>query len=163
MFEWNNYESFTPKQLVGLFSCFTDVKVPHDMRISRPNIADSHLQSKIIELEEQYNEYRKTESEFQLNTGINYDSALNFDIIELSMSWCDCETEIECKSFIQNEVAAKTISIGDFTKAMLKIVTITNEFVNICEDISDVNLLHKLNQIERMILKYVATSQSLYV
>jgi len=163
MFEWNNYESFTPKQLVGLFSCFTDVKVPDDIRISRPNIADSHLQSKIIELEEQYNEYRKTESEFQLNTGINYDSALNFDIIELSMSWCDCETEIECKSFIQNEVAAKTISIGDFTKAMLKIVTITNEFVNICEDISDVNLLHKLNQIERMILKYVATSQSLYV
>ena len=79
------------------------------------------------------------------------------------MIWCDCTTEYDCKSFIQNEVAEKSISIGDFTKAMLKIVTITKEFMNIAETIGNVELKHKLNQIEGLVLKYVTTSQSLYV
>ena len=79
------------------------------------------------------------------------------------MMWCDCATEHDCKSFIQNEVAEKSISIGDFTKAMLKIVTIAKEFMNIAEAVGNVELMHKLNQIEGLVLKYVTTSQSLYV
>jgi hypothetical protein len=79
------------------------------------------------------------------------------------MIWCDCATEYDCKSFIQNEVAECSISIGDFTKAMLKIVTIAKEFINICEATGNIELMHKLNQIESLVLKYVTTSQSLYV
>ena len=79
------------------------------------------------------------------------------------MIWCECTTEHDCKSFIQNEVAGKSISIGDFTKSMLKIVTITKEFMNIGEITGNIELMHKLNQIEGFVLKYVTTSQSLYV
>jgi hypothetical protein len=163
MTEWNYFENFTYKQLIGLFACFTDIKVPDEMRMIRPKIDDSYLQTKIINIEEQYKCYRDLETTYQVDTGIHYENALNFDIIELAMSWCDCETEQECKTFIQKEVYSKSISIGDFTKAMLKIVTITNEFVNICEYIHSVDLLYKLNQIEKHVLKYVTTSQSLYL
>jgi hypothetical protein len=79
------------------------------------------------------------------------------------MTWCECATEYDCKSFIQNEVASKSISIGDFTKSMLKIVTITKEFMNFAETIGQIEFMHKLNQIEGLVLKYVTTSQSLYV
>jgi len=83
--------------------------------------------------------------------------------MELSMGWCDCNTEYDCKHFIQDGVAEKEISIGDFNKALLKIVTTSKELANVCEEIGQISLLHKLTQVEPMILKYVTTSQSLYL
>ena len=57
--------------------------------------------------------------------------------------------------------------IGDFTKAMLKIVTITKELVNVFETepilLNYLDTLQKLKDIEPLVLKYVMTSQSLYV
>jgi hypothetical protein len=35
--------------------------------------------------------------------------------------------------------------------------------MNVCEIIGEIELLHKLSQIEGLVLKYVTTSQSLYV
>ena len=57
----------------------------------------------------------------------------------------------------------KEISVGDFTKAILKISVITNELVAVSEKIGDVDLLHKLKQIDQSILKYITVNQSLYV
>jgi hypothetical protein len=163
MFDWDYFGRFTAKQLVGLFSIFTDVKVPDDMRTFRPIIDDAFLECSIKEVMNAYRKYDDIEIERNLNTGIKYESALNYDIIDFSMRWCDCETETECKEFIQSSLIDKSISIGDFTKAMLKIVTIKNEFVNICEDVGAIEFKYKLDQIEKMVLKYVTTSQSLYV
>jgi hypothetical protein len=86
-----------------------------------------------------------------------------FDMIDYAMNWCDCTTEEECKYFIQSVISEKEISIGDFTKAMMKIVTISKEIMNVCEIVGAVDLKHKLNQIEGLVLKYVLTSQSLYI
>ena len=163
MVESNFFAEFSPVQLVGLFSCFTDIKLPSDMRASRPDCSDTFLNNKIKDIENAYNSYQDQELQDGLNTGIDYNDALCYDIIDFSMIWCECTTEQDCKSFIQNEVAGKSISIGDFTKSMLKIVTITKEFMNIGEITGNIELMHKLNQIEGLVLKYVTTSQSLYV
>ena len=40
---------------------------------------------------------------------------------------------------------------------------ITNELVVVCEKLGEVDLLHKLTQIDRLILKYIMMNQSLYV
>ena len=161
--DWDFFAEFSPTQLIGLFSCFTDIKLPSDVRASRANSNDKFLNWKISALEQAYNSYQDQELHDGLHCGIDYSDALCYDIIEFSMMWCDCATEHDCKSFIQNEVAEKSISIGDFTKAMLKIVTIAKEFMNIAEAVGNVELMHKLNQIEGLVLKYVTTSQSLYV
>ena len=163
MVESNFFADFTPVQLVGLFACFTDIKLPSDMRVCQPNSNDTFLNNKIKELGSIYNLYQDQELQARLNTGIDYNDELCYDIIDFAMIWCECANEYDCKLFIQNDVAGMSISIGDFTKAMLKIVTITKEFMNISETIGNIELMHKLNQIEGLVLKYVTTSQSLYV
>jgi superfamily II RNA helicase len=160
----NNYfVEFSTKQLVGLFSCFTDVKIPSDQKTTLPNSEDSFLNQKIKLIQQMYVDYQKMEFQNDIQTGIKYDDELIFDIIDFSMKWCDCSNEQECKYFIQNDVAEKSISIGDFNKALLKIVTISRELSNVCEETGQIELLYKLTQIEGMILKYVTTNQSLYV
>ena len=160
----NNYfVEFSTKQLVGLFSCFTDVKIPSDQRTTIPNSEDPFLNQKIKLIQQMYVDYQNLEFQNDIQTGIKYDDELIFDIIDFSMKWCDCSNEQECKYFIQNDVAEKSISIGDFNKALLKIVTISRELSNVCEQNGQIELLYKLSQIEGMILKYVTTNQSLYV
>ena len=161
--KWEYFKNFSPKQLVGLFSCFTNVKVQDDVKMSIPAIDDSFLKCRINDVKTIYANYDDREASFDIRTGINYVDALIFDIIEFAMEWCDCSNEMECKQFIQHTVADKNISIGDFTKAMLKIVTISKEWMNVCEMIGQIEALHKLSQIEGMVLKYVTTAQSLYI
>ena len=163
MVKWQNFTNFDTIQLIGLFSCFTDIKVPDDMRTHTLNISDIFLEAKIKSVGHHYDKYSDLEQESQVNTGLNYTDPLIYDMVEFSMQWCECTTETECKAFIQNDVYDKSISIGDFTKAMLKIVTISKEFMNVCEQLNLVELQHKLSQIEGMVLKYITTSQSLYV
>ena len=163
MVKWQNFTNFDTIQLIGLFSCFTDIKVPDDMRTHTLNISDLFLEAKIKSVGHRYDKYSDLEQESQVNTGLNYTDPLIYDMVEFSMQWCECTTEAECKSFIQNDVYDKSISIGDFTKAMLKIVTISKELISVCEQFNLVELQHKLSQIEGMVLKYITTSQSLYV
>ena len=158
--KWDYFAAFSPRQIIGLFSCFTNVKVPDQEKISIPSINDTFLKSRIEEVVEMYTKYGDYERADDVRTGINYDDALIFDIIEFSMKWTDCSNELDCKVFIQNNMS---ISIGDFTKAMLKIVTISNEWMKVCEMLGQIEALHKLSQIEGLVLKYVATSQSLYI
>ena len=47
MVKWQNFTNFDAIQLIGLFSCFTDIKVPDDMRIHTLNISDIFLEAKI--------------------------------------------------------------------------------------------------------------------
>jgi hypothetical protein len=160
---WSNFADFTVKQIVGLFSCFCDVKVAEDMKACKPSTESSFLNYRLGEVIGLVDEFRQIEYDAGLETGISYDTILQFDLADLAMKWLDLEDEGSCKIFIRDELSAKSISVGDFNKAMLKIVTIAKEFTGIAEMLSDVALLHKLGQIEGGLLKYVATSQSLYV
>jgi superfamily II RNA helicase len=159
----DHFANFTTKQLIGLFSCFTDIKIPSQMRSIVPKTDDTLIKNNVSNLIEMYNHYENLELENGIQTGLKYNDALMFDMIDFSMQWCDCDTEEKCKYFIQAVISEKSISIGDFTKAMLKIITITKEIMNVCEMIGSIELLHKLNSIESIVLKYVLTSQSLYV
>ena len=157
------FKDFSVKQLIGLFSCFVDVKVLQDKKIHIPKSKDDELENIIKKMQNMYLHIENIEQESQIRTGIQYEDALSFDMIDDSMEWCDCSSEIECKSFIQNNIADKGISVGDFTKGMLKIATIAKEIGAICEEYNQIDLLYKLNQIDYMVLKYITTSQSLYV
>ena len=160
--KWN-FNEFTSEQLIGLFSCFTDVKVPEDLRMYGPSIDDDFLKSKIKEVIEIYKKYSGREEDLELCTGIRYEDALQYDMIDFAMEWAHLDNEIDCKRFIQTFVCEKGISIGDFTKSMLKIVTISKEWISVFEELGNVDIVYKLTNIEGMILKYVTTAQSLYV
>jgi superfamily II RNA helicase len=163
MDKWTHFEKFTPKQLICLFSCFTDIKVANDVRCSVPTTDDAFIKARVKELADTYKMLEGIEFEKDMKTGMNYDEALVYDIIDEVAEWCNCSTEEECKYFIQTKIAEKSISIGDFTKAILKISVIAKELMNVCEQFGLIDLLHKLSQIDPMILKYITISQSLYV
>lgn len=161
---WNYFSDFSVVQLVGLFSCFTDVKVSTDMKLSSTfSLEDGFLKKRIDEMSASYQKYDELECDMDIRSGIRYDEAIIYDMVDISMKWCDCSDEVSCKEFIQTVVADKGISIGDFTKAMLKIVTVSKEWIGVCEAIGEMEMLYKLNSIEEKVLKYVATTQSLYV
>jgi hypothetical protein len=160
--KWN-FNEFTSEQMIGLFSCFIDVKVPEDLRIYAPNLQDKFLKSKITDVMEIYKKYCGREEDMDLCTGIRYEDSLQYDIIDYSMKWSRLENEVDCKRFIQNTISEKGISIGDFTKSMLKIVTISKEWISVFEELGNIDIVYKLTKIEGMIMKYITTSQSLYV
>ena len=156
---WNWFADFSITQILSIFSLFTDVNVPEDFKRL---YTKENTYTYIGEL---VNDYAKRELEGGLFTGIDYDNLCVYDLIVEMPGWVACDTEVACKYFIQTVIMERGISIGDFTKAILKISVITKEFIGVCELVGDlgVELLHKLKSVDSMILKYVATSQSLYV
>ena len=161
--KWDYFKDFSVEQIIGLFSCFTDIKVPEDLRRGVPSSADSFLKERIEVLMDEVDFIERIEHVYKLNTVFHYENLLNYDLMDEIQEWVKSENEEQCKYFIQNRLLEREISVGDFSKAILKIATITNEFISIAENMGETELLHKLSQIGPMILKYVATSQSLYV
>lgn len=162
--KWNYFQDFTPKQIVGVLSCITDVKIREEECVVQ--IRDQFTKDKVSELKGMYEMYSREEETREINTGIHYEDAFNANIVDESMAWCDCDSEEACKIFIQEKLSEKDISLGDFTKAILKIATVAKELRGLYElpcCNTQTEWLYKLSQIEEMILKYIATNQSLYV
>jgi hypothetical protein len=113
-----------------------------------------------MEMKKLYETYAKIEEERDIRSGSKYDDALQYDLVDCATAWCYCENEAECREFIETKVET---SIGDFVKAMLKISTIAKEIGTIAEELGQLGLVHKLSQIDGLLLKYVTTTQSLYV
>ena len=156
--------SMTSVQWVGLLSCFTDIKVPEDLQAHTcDGVENITLRQQLRVLAAIYRHYDDQEVALDIRTGIRYEDALQYNLVDLAMKWCELTEEVDCKAFIQGEVGGRGISIGEFTKAMMKIVVVAKEWCNACEYAGWIELKHTLTGIESMILKYVLTTQSLYV
>ena len=86
-----------------------------------------------------------------------------YDLIDYCISWCACSNENESKYLIQKIQQEKDIFLGEFIKAILKINNIVNELEKIANYVQNIPLLSKLTEIKQNTLKFVATTQSLYV
>ena len=144
-------------------SVFTDVNVSKEEKTDFPSNENKLILNNLLFLKENYETYEEIEQRFQIYSGIEYDDALCYDMPCLVEKWCECETEIQCKTFIQHDVALKGISAGDFTKALLKISTIVRELSVVAEIMNQIECLHKLSETDSKILKYITTAQSLYI
>jgi len=159
----NSFQEFTTKQMIGFLSTLVDIKVPEDLRSSIPLTDDTTINASMQSMIQLYNDYLEIENRMEMNTGIQYEDALQFDIIDLAMEWTELSSELECKIFIQKIQREKEISTGDFSKAMMKISAICRELGTNAEMNSNMEWLHKLSQVDGLILKYIATNQSLYI
>lgn len=157
---FQSWSELTPKQLVGLLSCFTDVKIDQDNKASVPITADAVLKRRINEVVDAFHLYEDLENARKTDPAYDYTNPVIFDMTDLMMEWCDFTDDVQCKIFIQDKLLC---SVGDFTKGILKISAMAKEFTAVCEKMGMVDFQHKLSQIDGMILKYVATSQSLYL
>lgn len=164
--KWNYFKDFNVKQIIGLISCVTEIRIKDEYDVNVPPSNDLFLKERLIEMKKMYDKYLDEETKININSGIRYDELFTYSIVEESILWCDCENEEQCKIFIQEHLIKKGISLGDFTKAILKISTVIKEMKNLydlklCQ--GEIQWYHKISQVEDMILKYIATNQSLYV
>jgi superfamily II RNA helicase len=161
LFEDKLFDNLTSKQLVALFSCFTNITIADDLKDKNPVTNDANLKNIVTKVTNMYNEYLDKESKYNINTGIDY--TIHYDLLDYVIKWCDCETVDECKFLLQQMENEKEIFLGEFVKALLKINNISSEIEKISEMTGNIMLLSKLKEIQNITLKYVVTNQSLYV
>ena len=159
--EW--FSSMNINEIAATLSLFTDVNVDKEEKTTFPQSDNKQILNVMVYLQEQFEYFDTIEQNSHIHSGLEYDDVLCFDMPELVEKWCDCEDERQCKFFLQNDAAQKGISPGDFTKALLKISNIVRELSVCAEKMNQIECLHKLSQIDGKILKYITTSQSLYV
>ena len=159
----NWFENLNVEEIISIFAVFTDVNIPKDDRITIPTSFNNNILFWVEFLEKQFHHFEDIEFHNGISTGTDYSDALTFDMPDLVNGWCYCNTEYECKYYLQKNVADKQISAGDFTKALLKISTISRELAVVAEKMNKLDSLHKLTQVDSKLLKYITTAQSLYI
>ena len=157
----DTFTIFTPIQLVGLFSCCTSISIKEEYRAYDIHSQDQFLETQIRKMKELYEQYMDHETNYNANTGSDYN--IHFELIDDLMNWCLCENEEECKELLYNIGNEKQLFMGEFIKALLKVNNIASELERVCEVIGDYELKHKLQQIPEITMKYIVTNQSLYV
>jgi superfamily II RNA helicase len=161
LYNENKLDHLSSKQLVALFSCFTNIRVTEEFKDNIPKSDDSQINDTVKEVEKLYNIYHDKEISKNINTGFDYD--IHYDLLNFVEKWCDCENVEECKQLLQELGTKKEIFLGEFVKALLKINNISSEFEKIAEMTGNIAFLSKLKEIPNITLKYVVTNQSLYV
>ena len=115
----------------------------------------------IKEIHDSCNTFVDLELKNGINTGTDYD--IIFDLTDYMIEWAECDSEPECKFLLQRMSEEKDIFLGEFVKAILKVVAITVELTAVAELIGNMELLQKCKEVPSILQKFVATNQSLYV
>jgi superfamily II RNA helicase len=159
----NYFNEFSVQEIITILSCFTDIKVSDDYKVHSFPINDFLMGSCINIINKSIETYADLEKNNDVYSGYNYDNLISYDIANVILKWCNCLSEKECKYVIETELVVREISIGEFTKAVMKISAMSNELIKMCETIGNIDLLHKLSQVDSIILKFITTNQSLYI
>ena len=151
----------TENELGVVLSCFTNIHIVSEEHkcIKRPEMPNLERIMNVIDYE--CNRLYNYENENHIETGEVY--SIQYDLMEYMNGWLNSETIEECKYFLQNLREEKGIYLGEFVKAMLKIVAICNEISIVCEIIYNYDLLKKIKSLVEKIQKFVVTNQSLYI
>lgn len=150
----------TPIEIVGIVSCFLNIKIKEDMRLLSPSSKNATVNRFGLECSLRLINIIKFESDNALYTGL--DNEIQYDLIDLVMDWCESSNVEECKVVLQ-KLDEFGIFLGDFAKNMLSLVNICLEFEMVAELIGDVELLYKLKEIPSLIMKYIVANQTLYI
>ena len=154
-------EHLSSKQLISLFSIFTNISVQDDYKDYSPRTDDNDLKNIVKTVTKMYEDYSIKETSLKINTGFDYN--IHYDLLNYVDKWCDCQDVESCKLVLQEMDEEKQIFLGEFIKALLKINNISGEMEKIAEMTGNIAFLSKLKEIQNMTLKYVVTNQSLYV
>ena len=144
-----------------VISCYTNIHISSEEKrcIKRPNNVSL---DKIMEwIEMTSDRYLLFENNNNIDTGETYN--IHYDLMEYVEKWMEAENVEECKYVLHLLLEEKDLFLGEFVKAMLKMIAICNEIINACELINNYSLMEKIKIIIYKIQKYVVSNQSLYI
>jgi superfamily II RNA helicase len=161
--EYKDFAEFSPEMLAGFLTLFTDVRIPSGK--------EDGIQVDTYFLDKAFSQFARVcddladcEHAHGIKEPVNTDQHLDASLIaDDVIDWCRSQTEDDCKLVLHHLLLYKGVSVGDFTKALLKISTVVRELISVCEKTGKVELMSRLSQIDPLILKHVTTNQSLYL
>jgi superfamily II DNA/RNA helicase len=156
----------TADQMAGVFSCFTGVRIPSKFQVwsdfvgSLSDITDKRVELCISDMVDELRDIDRIET--QVGAGMNIESdVFIYDLVDAMMEWCALDTEESCKRFLQEKIQG--ISVGDFTKACIKVAAVARELEPVAEERGWLDMKSELVKIGGKVLKYIATTQSIYL
>jgi hypothetical protein len=157
------FDNLTTPELIGFFSCFSNLKVSDDYKDINCPEEYNNICSIVNRSNDLLNEYEQISIDNNLYKPSD-NSEMQYDFVKYSYIWADqVNNEKTAKKIIDEAKFEKNIFLGEFIKALLKINNIAAEFENVCEITNNMKLLKKIKEIPDMTMKYIATNQSLYV
>ena len=158
------FASLESCDLAVIFSCFAGVKVSEDAREQYVN-ADEPADLKTVlqiasDTAASCADFENTE---RVYASRGDDMEISFDLMSLVREWYAAEDEPSCKLVVQRAQQEKGILLGEFTKAITKIVNIAAEVERVAEFAGDLAMVGRLRDVSKNLLKFVVTNQSLYV
>lgn len=151
-----------PTELAAVLSMFTEVRVRDEDSIDSRNALRYVDTPTLLETIEK--DLSATEN-LELTLNQPYDAEkyqYQYNIYDAIYEWCGAKTEAETRAILA-ELEKYGIFAGEFVKAILKVQNIVRELSEASELIEDLELKETLSKIPELLLKFIATNQSLYV
>lgn len=154
----------TPQQIIIFLSIFTD-------KLNRKNIDDKMLRSikvdneikdAITYIEDRISNYVDLEQKMRLTSEDGYWD-LSYDYLEITKLWVEMDLTQEDHSRILQRLNDIDEYEGSFVKNMLKINSIANNLITLCNASQNLDLLPTLQEIDKFILKGIVNVDSLHV
>lgn len=161
MVETDYFKDLSANEIVGLLSCFANINVSDEHRAVVPDTHSDILNTTSRRLVQLLEEFHAIELSYNTDSGSYYHCV--FDIQQHILNWCDTHCEQSCMAILQHVSQELNIFSGEFVKCLLKINNICAEIERVAEMFHTVELLNKLRQVPKLTLKFIATTQSLYI
>jgi hypothetical protein len=126
------------------------------------SIEDVMLKNILINISKSIQKYEDYDIHYNFSSN-RMKNTLNCDVIVEIQNWAFESTDIGCKKFLSEIYKQKGITVGDFSRAILKISAIVKELINVSVYENFSELQFKLSKIDELLLKFVCTNQSLYI
>lgn len=160
--EYDFFGAYDEEQIIGTLSCFTNINVSSDTRFSVPTSQSEDVHEMISYVMNKMDEYEAYETKHGFYSGSNY--TINYDVCDELMKWCNVKTADEAILFLKKIRQEKGIFVGEFVKGVLKVANILKEHEKIfTELVPKLDYVEKIKNCYDLLLKFVCTSQSLYV
>ena len=156
------FDYLSPVEFVATLSAFTHISLPADQKVASISQIEAPLivRESLKQIEDSYNKYKDIELRNKLY--FNQEHTLSWDMVELMIQWCAATDDVEAKK-VYNNALGYGISLGEFTKCVLKINNIANELEKAALVQSNFTLLERIKMVPILTLKSVITNQSLYL
>ena len=157
--KYNIIDELYAPEIAALLSCFTHISIDDDYQVIRPHTDSNHLNAASLKLQEIIDNIKN----FELNNHIisSEDFNIHYNIQSAILDWCLADNNSQYNDIISS-INNFSISTNDFINAIHKICNIVRELSIACELTDNLPLCHKFKKIPGLLLKYVATQQSLY-
>lgn len=159
--KYNYFTDLSVEEFISLMSCFVPINVQGDDYTNVPNTDNENLNKYAYDIGSIYDKYCDYETKCNLDIGEEY--CLNYDLMQIMLNWCKADNEHNCKLIIQTVQNEKNIFLGEFIKSLVKITNIFKEMDKLTLINNNVEFKYKISKVNDMILKYVVSSDSLYL